>query len=540
MKVVRRGVGLMFASVCALALPVAAEAAPGDLDPSFGSHGIVATKSSAGSSAYALPGGELLVGSRNAAGENVLVKLSSRGERVESFGTGGELAMPPGSEINDVAVDEMGRIVVAGSKGGAIYAARFTADGSTDQSFGDGGSEAFPSTGSAERVAIGPGGSITAAGLGGGNAFVARLTSNGEIDSGFGQDGVVATDLTPYFVEALEVADDGSVYAAFGGKSAVNTLDSTVLRLTPQGTEDPSWAADGRLEILSTSIADLAVTAERVVVLSTYLVPAIACLKTCASRAHIVGYALDGSADRQFNDAAAKLGSIGPESIREFAPQSLSIDGRSRIVVAGGWKYEGYGGPFFSDAAITRLLPSGEPDTGVGTDGLASFPNETVRSGTLTEAFADTRGRIVAAGRSEVIRLLDGGKKHDADADGVLDRSDRCPKVPGSRKDGCFTARTSLSLRYGRFGFAGTLTGRPRCISPESRRSKPRGSLIRVFEVTRGPDPMVASGRANEDGTWLAQRRPGRGIYYAAYSQRRDGDIAVCAAARSKRLRVGR
>lgn len=544
-RLLTRGVAAI-AAVLSLAAP--ADAAPGDLDPSFGKNGVVELSGKVYPEAFPLPDGGVLVRTTDIesvqSSSNALIKLDASGNLVSEFGDGGTLAFSPGIGIS-VAVAPDGRIVVATRSSGQVSVTRLLPDGTEDPSFGEGG-DSLPFGSDAafvSRIFVGADGAITLAGSRGGDLVVARLRADGSLDTGFGGGGV-SDALDGTSIEDAEPSGNGSLYVALGSRSPVNTTDTEVIRLTASGDIDPSWA-DGGLALPSLALTDMAPANGKLVILSYTQTPPYMCLHGCANNPVLMELGPDGEPDEAFTAAAADLPSIGPESNREFNPYGVFFDHSSRLVVTGSMVFESYGEASFYDAAIARLLPSGEPDEEFGRAGLATLPNETVHAGAMLSAFVDTRGRIVSSGaqrtigsRGSVIRLRTTGKRHDADADGVLDRRDACPRVPGKRADGCRLYRSSLTIRYGPFGFSGKLSARPRCIYPEARQGKPRGSLIRVLEVGPGPDEMVAQGRAEKDGSWLAQRRVDRGAYYAAFAQRQDADIAVCAAAKSNRIQV--
>ena len=133
------------------ARPVAA--APGDLDPSFGSHGIVRIGfgDPAASGAMALqPDGRIVsAGTRFSSDESdfALARLNADGSLDPSFAgdglktTGFAVAgnAQPADSAADVALGSDGRILVAGSSAEAFGLARYTPDGELDGSFGDGG-----------------------------------------------------------------------------------------------------------------------------------------------------------------------------------------------------------------------------------------------------------------------------------------------------------------------------------------------------------------------------------------------------------------
>src|ERR1051325_5815635 len=129
---------------------VEAQAAPGDLDTSFGNGGKVT---------IGLPGKQLnntavamqadgkiiVVGYTSPSGDFVVARVNTDGSLAPSFGSGAAVTTDFGSQdaANAVVIQADGKIVVTGSKGTAINQdfalARYNPDGSLDASFGNAG-----------------------------------------------------------------------------------------------------------------------------------------------------------------------------------------------------------------------------------------------------------------------------------------------------------------------------------------------------------------------------------------------------------------
>src|SRR5436190_3170372 len=137
--------------VCAFALPAAASATPGDLDPTFGTGGVVTTDfGGRGDAALAVavqPDGKLVaVGNSSASGvfnvDFALARYTSNGAPDPVFGSGGVVLSDFGSTIDaasDVIVQPDGKLVVDGTSSRDFAVARYNSDGSLDPSFGSGG-----------------------------------------------------------------------------------------------------------------------------------------------------------------------------------------------------------------------------------------------------------------------------------------------------------------------------------------------------------------------------------------------------------------
>ena len=125
-----------------------AGAAPGDLDPTFGTDGIAQTDVGSGTGANDLvlqPDGKIvLVGSPPYGGNMALARYLPDGSLDPTFGSGGIVVGPPGT-ANAVALQADGDIVVAGSGANFMFTlARFLPDGSPDLGYGVNGRRVRP------------------------------------------------------------------------------------------------------------------------------------------------------------------------------------------------------------------------------------------------------------------------------------------------------------------------------------------------------------------------------------------------------------
>jgi uncharacterized delta-60 repeat protein len=160
-----------------------------------------------------------------------------------------------------VAVDHLGRIVVAGSAettdngGGQRFAvARYTPTGTLDPSFGGTGKVTFDFGGDSDvtyAVAIDSLDRVVVAGQNYGHGFnrvaVARLTTAGALDSAFDGDGKQTFVFPPYGVIAYGVAVDSANRVVVAGSTANGSTNANfaVARLTEAGALDSSFDGDG-------------------------------------------------------------------------------------------------------------------------------------------------------------------------------------------------------------------------------------------------------------------------------------------------------
>lgn len=276
MRDVRRRRGATI-GICVLSmLGSAALASPGDLDPSFGTGGVVSTNFSTFQSqsddVVLLPDGRFVTGgSRWKGGDNdmALVRYQADGTVDPSFGASGVATASVGTASDYAQAltrQSDGKLVAAGwgtVSGTARFAlARFLADGALDASFGDQGtvSTAVQSGGSEVYAVIQQtDGKIVAAGRARTNVsnFVAlaRYNADGTLDPGFGSGGTVAQPIGTRGGTAFAVAQqsDGKlVIAGAVTPPATSGTDIFVIRYAADGTLDATFGSGG---IVTTPVA---------------------------------------------------------------------------------------------------------------------------------------------------------------------------------------------------------------------------------------------------------------------------------------------
>jgi uncharacterized delta-60 repeat protein len=243
-----------------VAVPAAAQAAPGDLDPTFGTGGVVLDAGDHQPFDVArTPDGGTVIATRSWQ----IIKLRADGSRDPGFGTNGQVDVAFSATASTglpygIAVDSEGRVVVVGSEGLAGYAVRLRADGDYDSSFGD-PETAFRSgrvqitlggvRGSELKdVVIDPDDRLTIVGTKidvgmVGSARIVRLTEHGDLDDDFAGDGIFELadpeEWSAYY-DRVVLDPNGRVYA---GGTFGNEL--IVTRVTPAGVADPTFAVGG-------------------------------------------------------------------------------------------------------------------------------------------------------------------------------------------------------------------------------------------------------------------------------------------------------
>ena len=395
------------------ASPAAASA--GDLDPTFGSGGVVTTSfgaDAAGANAIAIRASD---GSMIAAGYDVqshgeafaLAKYLSDGSPDPSFGGGTGMVTTSFSHANAVVTavaiqQTTGKIVVAGfvasPPNNRFAVARYNPDGTLDTTFSHDGKVITDFGGNAEAnaVAILPNNDVVVAGFAappgpGTDYALARYTDKGKLDPSFGTGGLVTTNFfgSDSGINSLAVQANGDLVTAGVTASGSNTQFS-VARYNSNGTLDQSFGVSGvQFTAFETNPTDQA-TAVRLGTGGRILVAGSATKNVPGAKTKIAvaRYTSNGTLDTSFSTDGKTTTSIGSGA----AAYGIGIEPAGGIVVAG---TVGTQPPHF-DMAVVRYTPAGALDSGFGTGGIVR-----------TDLGADERafgmriqsdGRIVVAG----------------------------------------------------------------------------------------------------------------------------------------------
>ncbi|WP_328619641.1 calcium-binding protein [Streptomyces sp. NBC_00354] len=391
-----------------LALPGAALAAPGDLDPAFGADGRVVTSFPGFAEGHDI--------ARQADGKLVVVGLSEGGFALARYDTNGSLDSAFAGDgtvtsdfgggshsANAVAIQPSdGKIVVAGTTevvaeegGGCCFfsVARYNTDGSPDTGFGDGGLmrvDEFGGSADGADVAVQPDGKIIAAGKGGGGGFaLVRLDAGGNLDPSLGGDGAVVAGFTPTspqdvggIARGMALQPDGKIVSV--GYVGNTAFDIGVARYLPNGSLDPTFSGDGMVtaDFGGTEFGNaVAVQPDGKVVAAGSGGVGVALLR----------YNADGSPDAGF-------GTGGRTSVHfpgdGGGANAMALQANGKIVTAG--QADDPNSQEANDFGLARFNTNGTVDTGFGGDGfvVTGFLDWDEARGVLVQP----DGNIVAAG----------------------------------------------------------------------------------------------------------------------------------------------
>jgi uncharacterized delta-60 repeat protein len=365
-----------------LAGPVAARAAAGDLDPAFGSGGIVTTSYNGPFPVAAAlqPDGKIVVtagfdNDPSATEAFGVLRYQGNGTPDSSFGRAGRSTATFTNFLNspgDLALQPDGKIVVAGNAQGAagtlseFAVARFNPDGTPDGTFGAGGKvttnfvgvKAGGVSNPAESVLLQADGKILVGGSAsecakcGTQSALARYNPDGSLDATLGTGGTVAVTAIGG-ITALGEDAAGDIFALNG---ALTAEFSPAGALQPRVTPSPVTIASSR-GTSSVFLSD-----------GRYLAFSGA---AGASRhdgdATVVRYLPTGTADPSFTSPAFDFSAEG--TVASDAVQALAVQPDGRVIAAG--LHSAGGSTAFT---VARLTASGSLDPAFGTGGTLTTP----------------------------------------------------------------------------------------------------------------------------------------------------------------------
>jgi uncharacterized delta-60 repeat protein len=370
-------------------------ASPGNLDPSFGSGGIVDRITPdekdivAGAPIAIQADGKIVIAAQDSGGDGsvLLERFTTSGQLDPSFGNGGVVltdvglsALPPA-----LALQPDGDILVAGrsnnpeNRPNAILL-RYLPDGRLDPSFGAGGKTLEPSEGGGAAVAVQRDGRILMGTRGGSeSAQVLRFNPNGALDSSFGIAGKAT--LPTSSMNSLTTQPDGRIVVAC----------SRVVRLMPDGTLDQSFGDAGRAEMPGPAGG------------------AYQAVVQADGKIAVAGYAAEpyemrawrllpaGRGDPMFGSGGGVAIPATPSENPYNPPSNLALavavqpDG---AVLATGMNYGGgYGEP--TKLETVRLTPAGQLDPDFGDGGRVLTPLAHVANGIADSIALDGKGNVV-------------------------------------------------------------------------------------------------------------------------------------------------
>jgi uncharacterized delta-60 repeat protein len=381
--------------------PGRADAAAGDLDPTFSSDG-VATADHGGTEyprdVVIQTDGKILVefGSFDVG----VMRFLTDGSLDAAFGSNGSVYHHLGELAYgyDLALQSDGKIVVVGSwdssgAGGTDFLiVRLASDGTLDSSFGGDGvvttdfGDVF-SYDIAKAVAVQPDGKIVAVGETEDNFGIARYNTDGSLDSSFSGDGLRSIDIDKKqdFSEAVALQADGKIVV--GGSAftaATGSRDFAVARVNPDGSLDKSFSGDGKT---TTKFAGDDRLQGIAIASNSRIVAVGATWDGHQGDFAVARYRKDGQLDKDFSGDGKRKVNI---ATYDYA-YDAAVQADRTIVVAGRTDQVEL------DFATIRITPSGPLDSSFAGDGKQTFDFQGQDDEAVGVAL-QADGRIVVAG----------------------------------------------------------------------------------------------------------------------------------------------
>lgn len=343
----------------------------GQLDPSFGTNGIVKTDlgfkvtNSSSITDILLEYGENFYVFFQKDYQNYILKHLSNGAIDSTYGGGG-FSRALGFQPNNAVLQPDGKIVFIGDINSDFAVARFNIAGTRDSSFSDDGVQVTDFNSSydiAYKAAIQIDGKIVVVGLSSinDNQYVAvtRYNADGSLDSSFSDDGKLLTNLVPYYSGpgAIAIQSDGKIVIAVSTLSLNNLTDFVVARYNRDGSTDSSFSEDGK------QTTDFQSKYDAVTSVSIQSDGKIVAAGNSNSNFAIARYNADGSPDNTFSEDGKQV-TIFP-GFQNSSLSSLAFEANDKIIAAGFAGNEGT-----SDFALARYNYNGSLDKSFSSDGL--------------------------------------------------------------------------------------------------------------------------------------------------------------------------
>lgn len=310
-----------------------------------------------------------------------------------TFADGGQLTLR-NSLVPQVVSDGTHTYVVTASAWKAsVRVRRLDDQGQSDPNFGVEGTATLKPGGDFinQAVALDERGRLLVAGQSGRRFVVVRLTRSGVFDRTFSDDGHLRLGPRDSFPQAIEVDSLGRIFVLatdYDSSVTPTRYDTLLYRLLPGGRLDPTFANSGLREIgLKGSDVGYAISVDRVdrPVLTGWQ-------RAPSERAWVVRLTTTrGRPDPKFSADGHASVSLGPD----LWTSGGAIRAHDGVITVGALSYD----PAASRYAMAafQLDADGTLDTSYGERGRASFPQPTATF--ITPMYIDEAGAVIAGGQ---------------------------------------------------------------------------------------------------------------------------------------------
>lgn len=423
---------VLITTALATALVSQAQTPANNLDPTFGTSGIVRTDFAGNidqaNAVVVQPNGQIIAAgssfsSSKTVEDFIVARYNANGSLDKRFGKNGKITTDFFRNVDSIsamAIQPDGAIVVAGfaqlaGSGGTprVFAlARYRSDGQPDTSFGNGGALTTSFGGNfaaASAIMIQPDGKIVVAGTvdfnpdnptSGLDFALARYTANGTLDATFGKGGKVVFDFFGSFDQAngAVLQPDGKIIVV--GSTSYDSFNRDIgfalVRFNADGSTDFGFGTGGKQ---ITDFFGAGANANGIVLQpdGKFVVAGTAsdsATRPVATDIAVARYNADGSLDATFGTGGQTAIPFAASATEQGNALALSDDGK--IVVAGA-AFKTFATP--PDFALVRYNSDGTIDTGFGSGG--TITTDVAGDTDVAQAIAiQSDGKIVAAGRS--------------------------------------------------------------------------------------------------------------------------------------------
>jgi uncharacterized delta-60 repeat protein len=386
------GRGLVLAVLLGLSGVGVGHGAPGALDSTFGTAGIIITfgPSDRANALIQQPDGKLVVaGDSSGDGVNhiLLVRYHPNGSVDAAFGPGGKVTTTIGGGSGAKALIQQpdGKLLVAGfsspltGESPDVLLARYLPDGQLDVAFGVGGAVTtdFGASETATALVLQPDGKLVVAGESSiyplQHTILARYHPDGNLDATFGVGGKVSVNLgrdgvasaSADTVSALLLQAAGKLVVTGSWLTRVTPNNLFIARFQADGNLDPTFGQAGAVTFFEGSGGQVPTSAGEAVIQQPDENLVVAGYRRNASSG-VTGVLLarflpDGRLDPAFSTAGVVMTSVGVSAFSHALIQQP--DGK--LVIAGHRAARGS-----TDMLLGRYLPNGRLDPTFGIGGI--------------------------------------------------------------------------------------------------------------------------------------------------------------------------
>jgi uncharacterized delta-60 repeat protein len=389
---------LIFLAV--FALPSLLMAHAGDLDPTFGTNGIVTTANTSANAGALQSDGKIVVAGSISTMQNPeqggLLRYNTNGTLDSSFGTGGKVVIAPGTSnagpAFTVAIQTDGKILAAAPDSLRLTVFRFNTNGSLDTTFGNSGAATIQAAGrlfspASGGITVQPDGRVLVAT----GRIVARLLANGQLDLTFGSNGAAPT----VGGDSVALLPNGDILIGNGNVTSLYAPNGSLITNFGVNGQTAGFPFDGEGGIVVTT--NLSGVTKIITAGSLTTSPNLTFAQTVTGFL-LVSYNADGTIDSSFGTH----GGVARRFPGNILAKAFAVAHQTNgdIVAAGQTALTDVDfAPGPSDFGLVRYNPNGSVDTTFGNNGFVSTSFGT------SEAFANTvliqmDGKIVAVGNS--------------------------------------------------------------------------------------------------------------------------------------------